>query len=1402
MLPPSNPRLIPTDSAMKHVPQILAAAAFLLFTGSSRADWPTYLHDISRVGHTDEALRAPFTERWVYEAPSAPQMAWAGEDGKQFETLIMRNRINFDDVFHVAIVGDRLYFGSSVDGRVFCKNLVTGADEWTFITDGAVRLAPMVAGGKLYVGSDDGHAYCLDAASGKLIWKLRAGPADERILARGRMTSRWPVRTGVLVDGGVAYFGAGVFPHETVYLYAVEAATGKVLWKNDSISQQDAGRNDLSPQGYLLATKDTLFVPSGRSLAASFNRTTGEYLVKPEPGWRGDAGGQIGGTQAFLADDQIYAVGEHHILALDQQKQKSGFGWFAGRQMTLSGDMGFMANGTSITAINRIQHAEGTRERHKAEMIVYKLSADLKKHPALAEVKNLQKAESDLRAAKKALQELESAGKKGGTKLQKAQTLVEEKQKQVAKVAEGYEPKRADYQSKKDQIEKAKEDIKKFSDTGVKWKVESPHDSALIVAGDTLIVGGKNEVIALDVETGKPVWRTKVDGDARGLAAANGHLAVSTSTGKIYAFADATRGGPPRVAGPKSADPKADPFPKDDFSDRYAAAAEDILKQSGVKKGFCLVLGSGQGRLAYELAKRSDLVIFGVDADERKVAAAREAVLKTGLYGQRITFDHLDLNVIPYPSYFANLIVCDSLLATGELQGTPADIARRLKPVGGVMCFGLPENAPDDLKAKARTAITAFLAATKLAEEKARIETADNWSRLVRATLPGAGAWSHQYGNAANTSSNDDQRIKGGLSVLWYGDPGPAEMVNRHNGAVGPLSVNGRLFIQGDETVMAYDAYNGAKLWEVPNPGALRNGVFAGREPGNMAASDDALFMLVGEKCIQFDAATGKTTNTFIVPGGGADKELQWGYIAFQDGMLYGTATRRAADAAAQTRRGQSLAMSTDKIFAFDVKRKKLAWTYQGKHISHVSIAIGDGRMFFIDASLTPDQREDMLRQDKTELAKLTGDAQKLAEDRVKKADLRLAVGLDAKTGKKVWAKPVDVTDCSEIGIGGGGLTLIYQNGHIVLGGANANGHYWQQFLAGEFSRRRLVVLDANNGEKLWAKDANYRHRPVVIGNEIVAEPWAYDLYSGEQKMRTHPLTGEQTPWMFARPGHHCGAISATPNMMFFRSKFTAFYNRDTDQGTEHFAGQRLGCWINTIPANGLVMIPEASAGCVCLFSVASTIVFEPRDDRMNWGVYSATGLTTPVQHMALNLGAPGDRRDAHGKLWLGYPRPSSRPGIDLPLDLKPQYAAGGGAYALNDDSHTVANTDTPWVFTSGLRGMMRCEIPLLGEGQPPETYTVRLYLAALENDKPGQRTFDVKLQDNTVLKGFDIAARSGGPNKAHVAEFKDIHVTGNLIVEMIPATAGADADHQPLLSGIEILRTNAREIKEQVAGR
>ena len=271
---------------------------------------------------------------------------------------------------------------------------------------------------------------------------------------------------------------------------------------------------------------------------------------------------------------------------------------------------------------------------------------------------------------------------------------------------------------------------------------------------------------------------------------------------------------------------------------------------------------------------------------------------------------------------------------------------------------------------------------------------------------------------------------------------------------------------------------------------------------------------------------------------------------------------------------------------------------------------------------------------------------------------------------------------------------------------------------------------------------------------------------------------------------------------MFFRSKFTAFYNRDADEGTEHFSGHRLGCWINTIPANGLVMVPEASAGCVCLFSIAATVVFEPRRDRMQWGVYSASGATLPVQHMALNLGAPGDRRDAHGKLWLGYPRPSSRAGIDLPLNLKPKFEQGGDFYALNEQAVTVAGTDTPWVFTSGARGLTRADVPLIGKGQPAATYTVRLYFMALEGDRPGRRVFDIKLQDQTVAKNFDPMARASATQRAFMIEFQNIAVTSDLVLELVPAQPGPEAAGQPVLSGLEVLRTNAKEITGRVAAR
>jgi len=367
----------------------------------------------------------------------------------------------------------------------------------------------------------------------------------------------------------------------------------------------------------------------------------------------------------------------------------------------------------------------------------------------------------------------------------------------------------------------------------------------------------------------------------------------------------------------------------------------------------------------------------------------------------------------------------------------------------------------------------------------------------------------------------------------------------------------------------------------------------------------------------------------------------------------------------------------------------------------------------------------------------------------------------------------------------------MYREGVAVLCGANANGHYWRQFLAGEFSQRRLVALSAQSGELLWARDANYRHRPVVIGDTVLAEPWAYDLKTGAQKMRRHPVSGVQTPWQFLRPGHHCGAISACPQMLLMRSGDTSYYDLRDDSGIRHFSGQRLGCWINAIPADGLALMPEASAGCICLNPITCSLALEPRAGHERWGIYSAGPSATPVRRLAVNLGAPGDRRDANGGLWFGYPRPglpSDRAAMGFSFELQTQFVQGGGYFRQNDDIQPVAGTDDLWVFSSCARGLKRCVLPLLGEGDDPAEYTVRLYFADLENGQAGRRVFDVQLQGRTVLEAFDPSKESGGSRRAIVREFSGVRVERNLEIELVPRDEGiSSTSRMPILSGVEV---------------
>ena len=242
--------------------------------------------------------------------------------------------------------------------------------------------------------------------------------------------------------------------------------------------------------------------------------------------------------------------------------------------------------------------------------------------------------------------------------------------------------------------------------------------------------------------------------------------------------------------------------------------------------------------------------------------------------------------------------------------------------------------------------------------DDAELHTVDNWVVLKRGKLAGAGDWSHQYGSPDNACFSNDELVKGSLGVLWYGDPGPAMTINRHEAASAPLSTNGRFFTQGVDSVRTYDAYNGQFLWEYKNPGAIRTGVFNNNETSNLAANDDSLFVTVGDTCTQLDAATGKVQAQHKTPPTSDGVQRDWGYVAFHDGILYGTSTIRSQLSDALKRRGRTVESDTDAIFAVDLKTGKRLWTYRGPNIMHVTITIGDGQMFFVESTISPDERE------------------------------------------------------------------------------------------------------------------------------------------------------------------------------------------------------------------------------------------------------------------------------------------------------------------------------------------------------------------------------------------------------------------------------------------------------------
>ena len=599
---------------------------------------------------------------------------------------------------------------------------------------------------------------------------------------------------------------------------------------------------------------------------------------------------------------------------------------------------------------------------------------------------------------------------------------------------------------------------------------------------------------------------------------------------------------------PESLAGRPSPYADDETARLCAAAAEGILKQTGIDRGYCLVYGFGRGQLAWELARRSKLTVIGVDEDAAGVAEARERLTRAGAYGTRIVVHQVQsLSKLPLPACFANLIVSEAAMTSGKPPGSAAEIFRVLRPSGGTVCLAQPAGAPNPIKADE---LLAFLKAGGMQAAVSR--DGGTWAIFRRAALAGSADWSHQYGTPGNTAFTGE--TLGGatrtsdLRLQWIGRPGGDFGIDRQVRLSAPVSAGGRLYHQGMHKLVAMDAYNGVILWMMEIPDLMR--VNIPRDAANWCADEDNLYVAIRDRCLVLDGQTGRCKLALPLPAGSDPKAHDWGYVAFQGDTLFGTVVKKGSFYADWWGAGAwydaASGAATHKVcglvlFACDKKTGRPHWTYDSGVVIHPTIAVSDGRVYFVES------RNEELK--------------KLPTSRIGSGlyGNRHLVCLDAKNGKIVWQRPLDAEKPG---------SAVY---HLACGGGRV------VVVASARFRYHIYTYSAKDGTPGWQTDygapgtnhGQHMQRPLIVDKVVYQKPRGFDLETGKL------ITGQMAHVS-------CGTYAASSGALIFRGRgMISMWDPKTGQESR-WKYLRPSCWLSMIPSGGMLLAPEGGGGCRC----------------------------------------------------------------------------------------------------------------------------------------------------------------------------------------------------------------------------
>lgn len=329
-----------------------AAVAAALLTASTllAADWPRW-----RGPNNDGVSKETgLLKSWPKEGP--PKLWTVKGCGDGFSSI--------------AIVGGVIYGTGLKDNQevLWALKESDGSELWStpFAPNGqpggpskGPNSTPTVANGKVYVLSSGGELACVEAKSGKIVWR-----ASYKKDLGGRMMSGWGYSESVLIDGDKLICTPG---GDKAAVVALNANTGAVIWKSEI--SNGGGSGYASP---VKATFDgvpmyiTLLGKSGGVVAVHAN--TGKLLWK----YNKIANGTANIPTVIVKGDLVWC--------------STGYGDGGSALLRIKGD------GASASLEEIKQYSSGELQNHHGGMVligdhIYFGSAHNNGHPACIELK-------------------------------------------------------------------------------------------------------------------------------------------------------------------------------------------------------------------------------------------------------------------------------------------------------------------------------------------------------------------------------------------------------------------------------------------------------------------------------------------------------------------------------------------------------------------------------------------------------------------------------------------------------------------------------------------------------------------------------------------------------------------------------------------------------------------------------------------------------------------------------------------------------------------------------------------------------------------------------------------------------------------------------------------------------